>query len=153
MSRKLAIVTAVILSAAALASTACAARITFDDAGVLQIDGRKTFVLSFSIPPPPDGRTPEGTDGFEELKSGGVNFFRIAPRKEEPEGSEAANKRLRDWLDAAAAHQMYCWITLGQLPAIKPGEVKKEKLLRSIISRFKDHPGLGRGRRTMKRRG
>jgi hypothetical protein len=100
-------------------------------------------VISFSIPPPPNGRTPEGKDGWAELKEAGTNFFRLAPRKEEPQGSPAAIARIKGWLDAAAQHGMHCWITLGELPGIKPTDAEKAKMLASLIAQFKDHPGLG----------
>ncbi|MGI8906930.1 MAG: hypothetical protein ACR2IE_10615 [Candidatus Sumerlaeaceae bacterium] len=118
-------------------------KVTFDENGVLQIDGRKEFVISFSIPPPPGGKTPDGKDGWAELKEAGTNFFRIAARKDEPQGGEAAIRRLQGCLDAAAQHGMHCWVTMNELPSIKPGDTEKEQKLRAMIARFKDHPGLG----------
>src|SRR5206468_3302318 len=76
--------------AALLVSDARAARVTLDKNGVLEIDGKKTFVISFSIPPPPDGKTPDGNDGWAEIRQSGGNFFRIAPQKGEEQGSPAA---------------------------------------------------------------
>ena len=54
-------------------------KVTLDENGVMEIDGKKTFVFSFSLPPPPGGKTPEGGDAFAELKGAGVNFMRIRP--------------------------------------------------------------------------
>lgn len=128
------------------ANRATAAKITFDPNGVLEIDGKKTFVISFALPPPAGGKTPEAKDGLAELKDAGANFARIAPQKwptEEKQGSDAAMQRISAWLDAAAAAHMFCWITLGELPAIKPGQTEKEQRLRKIIARFKNHPALG----------
>jgi hypothetical protein len=119
------------------------ATVSLDENGVLQIDGRKEFVLSFSIPPPPGGKTPEGKDAWAELQEAGTNFFRIAPHKDEPQGSTQALARIKGCLDAAAQHGMHCWITLGDLPGIRPQDAEKEKTLRTIIEQFKDHPGLG----------
>jgi hypothetical protein len=47
-----------------------ATRITFDDAGTMSIDGRKTFVISFAIPPP-DDKTPDGKDAYADLRDAG----------------------------------------------------------------------------------
>src|SRR4051812_23572731 len=54
-------------------------KITFDDSGVMAIDGKRTFVISVTMPPPPDGKTPEGKDAYAELRDAGVNFMRIPP--------------------------------------------------------------------------
>src|SRR5437762_297219 len=62
-----------------LAAQAAGAKVTFDENGVLQIDGKKTFVISFAMPPPPGGKTPEGKDGLTELHEAGATFARIAP--------------------------------------------------------------------------
>src|SRR5437870_4533668 len=127
----------VIASVAMTAAAATAAKVTFDENGVLQIDGRKQFVISFGMPPPADGKTPEGTDAFAELRDAGTNFARIAPQKwptEEAQGSDAAMARIRAWLDAAAAHDMHCWVTLGDLPHLKPSDAEKERTLRKIIA-------------------
>jgi hypothetical protein len=135
--------TSVLLILAGAIVAAAPSVVTLDENGVLVVNGKKQFVISFSIPPPANGKTPEGRDGWAELKDAGTNFFRIAPRKDEPQGSPAAVKRLQDWLDAAASHDMHCWITLGDLPALKPDDAAKEKQLRDMVNRFKDHPGLG----------
>src|SRR6476469_10749155 len=106
----------VLLLVALIAAPALGAKITFDSSGVMQIDGKKTCVISFGVPPPAGGKTPEGKDGLAELHDAGANFARIAPQKwptEEAQGSDAAMARLRAWLDAAAAHDMHCWVTLG----------------------------------------
>jgi hypothetical protein len=118
-------------------------KITFDDNGVLEADGKKMFVLSFSTPPPPGGKTPEGADGWAELANGGVNFFRIAQEKDQPHGSPEAMEHLQACLDAAAAHHQLCWVTLGPLPKLKDESDKNAVLLRSIVERFKNHPALG----------
>ena len=35
-------------------------RVTLNDDGVLLIDGRRTFPIAFTMPPPPDAKTPAG---------------------------------------------------------------------------------------------
>ena len=45
--------------------------------------------------------------------------------------------------DDAAKHGVYCWVTLGKLPAINPKKPENEKLLRAAIEMYRDHPALG----------
>jgi hypothetical protein len=124
-------------------------KVTFDTNGVMEIDGKKTFVISFSLPPPSGGKTPEGKDGFAELKEAGANFMRIGPHVGHPgplrdeDFDEAGLRSIQAGLDSAAGQGMHGWVTLGELPAFKPGQARKEAALRQVIQRFKDHPGLG----------
>src|SRR5438094_1268988 len=118
-------------------------KVTFDENGVMNIDGKKTFVFSFSLPPPPDGKTPEGRDAFAELKEAGMNFMRIRPTTGPQDYTEAGIRSIKPWLDAAAGQGMHCWVTLGKLPAIDPAKPQNEKLLRLAIELYKDHPALG----------
>jgi hypothetical protein len=117
-------------------------KVTLDENGVMEIDGRKTFVVSFSLPPPPGGKTPEGNDAFAELKDAGANFMRIRPTTGPEDYTEAGIRTIGTWLDSAAGAGMHCWVTLGKLPAIadKP---RNEKLLRLAVDLYKNHPGLG----------
>src|SRR6266487_710616 len=105
--------------------------VTLDENGVMEIDGRKTFVFSFSLPPPPGGKTPEGKDAFAELRDAGANFMRIRPLNAKQDFSEEEMRTVKAWLDSAASQGMHCWLTLGDLPAIKPGQ-NKEKMLRAV---------------------
>src|SRR4051794_19072601 len=117
-------------------------KVTLDENGVMEIDGRKTFVVSFSLPPPPGGKTPEGKDAFAELKDAGANFMRIRPMTGPEDYTEAGIRTIGTSLDSAAGAGMHCWVTLGKLPAIadKP---QNEKLLRLAVDLYKNHPGLG----------
>src|SRR5262249_10234794 len=111
---------------------------------VLEIDGKKTFVFSFSLPPPPGGKTPDGKDAFAELHDARVNFVRIRPTTGPEKFAEADIRSIRPWLDAAASQRMHCWVTLGKLPAMEPNtKPANEKLLRLAIDLYKDHPALG----------
>ena len=133
---------AFILVTGALAHAA-GTKVILDENGVMAIDGRKTFVFSFSLPPPPGGTTPDGKDAFAELHDAGVNFCRIRPATGPEDYTEAGIRTIGAWLDAAAAHGMHCWVTLGKLPAIEPKKPANEKLLRLAIELYKDHPALG----------
>ncbi|HWB53191.1 MAG TPA: hypothetical protein VG722_03330, partial [Tepidisphaeraceae bacterium] len=123
-------------------SVALATKVTFDSSGVLELDGKKTFVFSVSLPPPPGGKTPEGKDGFAQLKEDGVDFVRICPVTGVHDYTEAGIRSMRAWLDDAAEHGMHCWVTLGKLPAIRKPNSSNERLLRLAIQLYKDHPAL-----------
>src|SRR5437016_448653 len=105
-------------------------KVTLDKNGVMEIDGRKTFVFSFSLPPPAGARTPDGRDAFEELASAGVNFMRIRPTTGPEDFTESGIRTIGAWLDAAESQHMHCWVTLGKLPALKGDKPENEKLLR-----------------------
>jgi hypothetical protein len=108
---------------------------------VLEIDGVKTFVIGFTLPPPTDGKTPDGKNAIDELANAGATFLRAGPL-----GSPWNEQRFaeeRKYEDAAAAHKMHCWLSLREAASIKPGQTNVEALLRRIITTFKDHPGLG----------
>ena len=127
-------------------AAAAGTRVTLDENGVMVINGKKTFIFSVSLPPKPDGKTPEGTDAFAELRDAGLNFMRIRPTtmtEDFKDWTESGVRSIGAWLDAAAGQGMHCWVTLGPIPAIKPGDTKNEKLLRLAIELYKDHPALG----------
>jgi hypothetical protein len=129
-----------------VASYGAPSKVSVDENGVLVIDGKKTFVFSVSLPPKPDGKTPEGGDGLAELKADGLNFTRIRPVNHTQDSkvwNEESVRQIGPWLDAAAEHGLHCWVTLGSIPAIKEGDTKREKLLRLAIELYRNHPALG----------
>ena len=117
-----------------------ATKITFESAGTMSIDGKPTFVISFTFPPPLDGKTPDGKDAWTELRDAGGNFVRVPPPEKWDDAGEA---HIRAYLDAAAAHRMYGWITLRGIETIKADAAVKEATLRRVVAHFKDHPGNG----------
>ena len=109
--------------------------------GVLVVNGEKILPIGFSNGPPPDGRTPDGRSAFSEIKDAGGTFFRTGVR-----GAETWNREIIEreqiWMDAAARHGLYCWPRLRELSSLEEGNAEKELLLRRVIDRFKNHPGL-----------
>jgi hypothetical protein len=103
---------------------------------VLVIDGQKIFPIGFTMPPPPDGKTPDGRNGIGELASAGATFLRTGG----PWTRETIVREQR-YLDAAARYGMHCLPFLRENSAITSPQ--REKQLRQLILRFKDHPGLG----------
>jgi len=51
---------------------------------VLEIDGRKIFVICFSLPPPVEGKAPNGKNAIAELADAGT-----ASEKEKPVGDDS----------------------------------------------------------------
>ena len=117
-------------------------KVTINADRVLVIDGKKVFPIAFTMPPPPDGKTPAGKAALEELRDAGANFLRTglmgAP------WDDAAIEAEQKYHDAAARYGMHCLVNLRELGSIGPDDAAKEARLRQLINRFKDHPGDGR---------
>ncbi|HEX8524226.1 MAG TPA: hypothetical protein VF669_18370 [Tepidisphaeraceae bacterium] len=109
---------------------------------VLEIDGRKTFLIGFIMPPAPGATTPWGKTGIQELRDAGATFLRTGVMgKEFTWDNQATWDREQQWLDEAAKAGMYCMPYLREAGSIQDAD--REALLRKIISRFKDHPAMG----------
>jgi hypothetical protein len=106
---------------------------------VLEIDGRKIFPIGFTMPPPPEGTTPEGKNAIEELAAAGATFMRTGAQG--GEWDEATIARELKWLDAAARYGMHCMPFLREA-AYVDSDARAAKL-RQLVKRFKDHPGFG----------
>jgi hypothetical protein len=121
--------------------SAIADHITLDPSGVLLIDRKKVFPIGFTMPPPPDGKTPHGRNGIEELRDAGATFLRTGAQGGPWTDAVIANER--KWQDAAAKYGMHCWVFLRELGGIPEGNPQREAMLRKVITAFKDHPGMG----------
>ncbi len=113
-----------------------ASRAIINQDKVLVIDGQKVFPIGFTMPPPPDGKTPDGKNAIAELASAGATFLRTGG----PWTPETIAREQR-YLDVAARYGMHCLPFLRENAAITSPQ--REKQLRELILRFKDHPGLG----------
>ena len=131
-----------IFAACACATVGNAARVTLNEDGVLLIDGRKVLPIGFTGGPPPDGRTPEGKPAFEEIRDAGGTFFRTGLTADNSwtDGTALAQEQI--WMDAVARYGLYCWPRLEKLSSLEEGDRTKELLLRSVLNRFRNHPGL-----------
>jgi hypothetical protein len=126
-----------------LTATCCwAGKAVINKDQVLEIDGKKTFLVGFIMPPAPDAKTPWGKGGIEELHDAGATFLRTGVMgKDVTWDDEATWVREQKWLDAAAKVGMYCMPYLRNAGSVE--KPQNEALLRKIVSRFKDHPGMG----------
>ena len=118
-----------------------ASRVTINQDGVLVVNGTKILPIGFSNGPLPDGLTPEGRPAYQEIKEAGGTFFRTGIRGNQ-RWNDAIIEQEQIQMDAAARYGLYCWPRLGELSSLEPGNTKKEALLRQVIGRFKNHPGL-----------
>jgi hypothetical protein len=120
--------------------TGAPAHVTLNADHVLEINGRKVFPIGFTMPPPFDGATPEGKNALEELADAGGTFMRTGAAG--GPWTRATIEREQKWMDAAAAHGMYCWPFLRELGNIGNDGSLRETRLREVVNRFKNHPGL-----------
>lgn len=100
------------------------------------------FPIGVTMPPPPDGQAPDGSQAFAELSKAGVNFMRSGPTGN-GDWTAAYMKEEIHLLDTAAKYHMYAAPWLKELSDFPPTAVAKEKKLEEVINALKDHPGLG----------
>ncbi|MCU0915960.1 MAG: hypothetical protein MUC88_15570 [Planctomycetes bacterium] len=136
-----ALVLATLFVTALTAACSQAAHVSTNADGVLLIDGRKVLPIGFTSGPPPEGRTPDGRPAFEEIRAAGGTFFRTGLMGSSS-WNEATIAQEQVWMDAAARYGLYCWPRLEKLSSLEEGDTRKEALLRSVLTRFRHHPGL-----------
>jgi hypothetical protein len=112
--------------------------------GCLLVDGAKVFPVALSNPPPLGRATPSGTDGWNEVKSAGVNFIRTKLVDWQLAQIDAQIAQVKSLFDAAAAKGFLCWLQLGEIANLPttPNSTN-EQLLTKIADGLKDHPALG----------
>src|SRR5215467_6249710 len=69
----------------------------------LVIDGQKVFPIGFTMPPPPDGKTPTGKNAIAELADAGATFLRTGGH-----WTPETLQREQKYMDAAAKYGMHC---------------------------------------------
>ncbi len=119
--------------------SAAPSRVTINSDQVLEINGQKVFPIGFTMPPPPDGKTPTGKNAIAELADAGATFMRTGALADG--WNEACLEREQKYMDAAARYGMHCLPFLREDACITTPA--REAQLREIVNRFKDHPGLG----------
>ena len=124
-----------------LSATAAGTTVTIAPHGALLIDGKPVFPIGFTMPPPADGKTPDGKDAIAELADAGATFLRTGPMG--TDWNDATFARERAYLDAAARNHMHCATNLRELSSPPAGNAKREPALRKLLDELKDHPGLG----------
>jgi hypothetical protein len=116
---------------------------------VLSINGRKVFPIGFTVPPPPDAKTPGGKLALEEFCAAGATFIRTGPMRDIEEGKKYAAwdkewaEREKQYMKAAAHAGMYCAPFLKELAEIDAKHPDREDKLRRVVRFFKNNPGMG----------
>jgi hypothetical protein len=123
-----------------IGAEALAARCIINEDMVFVIDGKKVFPIGFTMPPPPEGKTPGGKNGIDELHDAGATFLRTGVMA--TNWDEANFQLQQKWLDAAQRNGMYVLFNLREASSIDARMPKREELLRKIVARYKDHPAL-----------
>ncbi|MEO6437076.1 MAG: hypothetical protein ABIP55_15135 [Tepidisphaeraceae bacterium] len=129
--------------AAAAGSIAAGSKVVINADGVLEIDGRKTFLIGFIMPPLADGLTPNGKNGIAELADAGATFLRTGIMGPNSRWDDEAIARETAWQAAAARNGMHCLVGLRYAGSVQDDKPENEAALRKVIARFKDHPGMG----------
>src|SRR5437773_5012784 len=107
-----------------------AAKVKINADNVLEIDGTKTFLIGFIMPPLPGAGTPWGRNGIEELADAGATFLRTGIMGPQAKWDDAAFEREGKWQEAAAKYGMHCLVGLRQASSVE--DDAKEKMLRGI---------------------
>src|SRR5438105_436255 len=112
--------------------------------GCLLIDGAKVFPIALSNPPPLGGKTPSGTDGWNEVSSAGVNFIRTRLVQWDLAQIDAQIAQVKTVFDAAAARSFHCWLQLGEIANLPTTSGStNEQLLTRISNGINAHAALG----------
>jgi hypothetical protein len=128
------------MAAGAAEALTKAAKITFDDAGVLVVDGERRFPINLTVVPGPEARAPNGRAAYAEFADCGVMFMRSGG----PAWNDETIAKEQAMQSAAAAGGMRCCPWLGwDLSNFSPGDTKNEGKLRKVIATLKDSPGMG----------
>src|SRR5437899_1754503 len=117
-------------------------KITINEEGVLVVDGKKLFPITFTMAPPPDAQTPDGRHAYDEIRSAGGTFMRSGQGNWMEKGSGSVDKAVaaeKRWQDAAAAHGMRCNPWMGW-DLSSPKTPEAEEALRNVVNTFKEHP-------------
>jgi hypothetical protein len=135
MRRLLAVGFAVLVAA----GPASAATTTYDRHGTLRIDGKKVFPVALLAPPPLGGKTPAGTDAWDEVVRAGANLLAAGPFG--VPWSDAALARAHAWNAGAANRGVHTWVNLRELARAQPS-TSEEARLREVVTALKGDPGL-----------
>ncbi len=131
---------------AALPVLAQSSSVTINSDKVLVVNGQKVFGLTVSPGPPVGAQSYTGGDALDELRSGGILFYRIPLTPTWKSGSSldptmvATNQAALDW---CAQHGMFDLLNLNDISSYSSTDTTTPALLQSVVNMFMNHPGLG----------
>ena len=115
--------------------------------GGFVVDGRPTFLIALSNPPPLSGRTPAGVSGPVEVVRAGVNLVRVGPRWTGWTRREL--ERVLAWDRTAVMLGVHTWVRLNAFAATQPrwrGDAHLAGIVHALTrSRFAAGIGLWQG--------
>jgi len=132
-----------LLSCLLAASTVSAGpvKIGIEEDLTLTFNGERFLPLGVAPGPPSDFKTPDGGNGWKELVDGGINYFRSGPN--ENNWDDATMKKFEaDVAAAEAVGGIGAWVFLRELSNLEPSHPEREAMLRKIINKYKDRPGV-----------
>ncbi len=119
--------------------------VTIDAAKRVLLNGKPFFPIIMSPGPPLNAKSPDGRDALDELKSAGVNGFRLGlfndySKQEFWNGrTEALLGRYLDWLHS---REMYGLVNLQKLSVIDDPADSNAQHLKAFIAKFASHPAV-----------
>jgi hypothetical protein len=118
-----------------------------DANGGFVVEGRPTFLIALSNPPPLSGSTPEGLPGPAEIVRAGVNLVRVGPRWTGWTRREL--ERVLAWDRVAVLLGVHTWVRLNAFAATQPrwrGDAHLAAIVHALTrSRFAEGIGLWQG--------
>ncbi len=125
----------------ASAATAGPVKIGIEKDLTLTFNGERFLPLGVAPGPPSDLKTPDGKNGWKELADGGINYFRSGPTQNN--WDEATMKKFEaDVAAAEAVGGIGAWAFLRELTYLTPDHPEREAMLRQMITKYKDRPGV-----------
>lgn len=113
----------------------------------ITISGKPVFGMTVSPGPPVGALAATGIDALDELRSGGIQFYRVPVSPTWKAGGTNLNQTIiatnQAALDWCAAHGMYCLLNLNDISYFASGDVNTPVQLTNAVNMFKNHPGLG----------
>jgi hypothetical protein len=123
----------------ALCAISYAESVTIRSDGVQQFNGKPAFPIGFTTAPLPGTKAPSGRDSYSELARAGVVFNRCGKIGK---WDAEAESFLDSMLAHAAKSGMLCAIYVPDLSEIKPGDAAKERELRRVVMKYRNHPAV-----------
>jgi hypothetical protein len=118
-----------------------------DANGGYVIDGKPTFLIALSNPPPLSGRTPTGMPGPWEIVRAGVNLVRVGPKWTGWTPREL--EQVLAWDRTAAQLGVHTWVRLNAFAATQPrwrGDAHLASIVHALTrDRFATGIGLWQG--------
>jgi hypothetical protein len=136
VTRGLSLVIAALALAAIGVGGAAGATTTLNAQGTTLLDGNKVFPIVLAKGPEPNGLTPAGTNGLDEVVAAGVNVFKVGPAT--GGWSDADLTDALAWSGAAKARGAYTWVNLATLSTATKGDASATRLKQVVTALVQD---------------